>query len=128
MRKLEIELFKEIRSCKDCLYSWDSHTTGFCRGHSVLFKGKSCIFIPDDIYYGFPENIKIDLDQFFIDIGFSSISLCPKCSSENLFPEILALETKIEIEAFGIEVSDFDIDGENIRLKSITAETLRNFT
>jgi hypothetical protein len=128
MREIYIELFKEIRSCQDCLYSWDGFSSGFARGHSILVKNNLLIFISDDINYQFPNNENINLDQIFRLEGFISLDECPKCKSKKLFPEINDNESKTDVKIYDVEFSDFYKKDDKWYIRQEIKDKLRDYT
>ena len=103
----KLKLFKEILSCKSCLYSWEGYAHGFSRGHSVLEKSGRVLFIADDIWYLFPEGTSFDIDALFFNLGWRQIESCPKCKSIDLFPPLYTQESSVDIECLSVERRDF---------------------
>ena len=102
-------LFKEILSCKECLYSWEGYIHGFSRGHCVLEKKGRFTFVPDDIWYLFPEGTDFDIELIFRKLGWRSIESCPKCKSNNIFPPIYDVSTCEEVDCEIVERKDFEL-------------------
>jgi hypothetical protein len=104
----KIRLFKEILSCQDCLFSWEGHAHGFSRSHSVLTKKDRVLFIPDDIWYTFPESTDFDIEALFAELGWRPIESCPKCRSKNLFPPSYDTNSMTDIECEEIKYKHFE--------------------
>jgi len=105
----ELTLFKEILSCKKCLFSWESYAHGFSRGHSVLIKNDRILFIPDDIWYLFPDGTDFDIEKLFFKTGYRKLESCPKCHSTELFPPAYDQLTLTTVLCLEVQRNDFEL-------------------
>lgn len=117
MKPIKLQLFSEVRSCKNCLFSWEGFASSFSRGHLVLSMAKKpFLFVPDDILYEFPKDIEVDFETLFEERGFLSIDRCPKCHSTELFGESCSSDSIQSVDARMVEANDTVLIGNAVKL------------
>jgi len=103
-----LQLFREIQSCQDCLFSWEGYSHGFSRGHTVLEKGGRIVFAADDLGYLVPRGEHVEIEEQLKSLGWHQLETCPKCGSRKLFPLEYPEETLAEVECVEIQRSDLE--------------------
>jgi hypothetical protein len=103
-----IRLFRENRICDACWFSCDTYDHGFARGHTVLIRNERCLFIPDDIWYSFPQNVQFDMASLFIKLGWRELESCPKCGSQRLSPAKFDKANMLDLPCIEIHASFFE--------------------
>lgn len=103
-----IDLFEEDLSCRDCLFNWRGFVHGFSRGHTVLEKRGTIVFIADDIGYAFPRDCDLGYVNLFTSSGWRHLESCPRCGSRNLFPPQYDQSTVKSVPCIPIEPEDLD--------------------
>jgi len=120
----ELRLFKQVLSCKKCLFSWEGYAHGFSRGHSVLIRDNDILFIPDDIWYLFPKDTDFDIERLFFKIGYRGLESCPKCRSTELFPPAYDQNTLDTVNCSEVQRKDFQQENDEWVL---SPEALRKY-
>jgi hypothetical protein len=108
-----INLFEEDLSCRDCLFNWHGFVHGFSRGHAVLEKSGTVLFISDDIGYAFPRDSDLGYIDLVTSSGWRYLESCPRCGSRDLFPPRYDQGTIKSIPCISIEPDDLksSVDG-----------------
>ena len=82
----------------------------------MLQKAARFLFVPDDIWYGFPDGTSFDIPAMLFELGWRDIECCPVCASVRLEQFDYAKRQTEDVEYVEVQTADFCRSGDDWRL------------